>query len=170
MRRWHDKNAQSDNKAFNSLNSTEVETLSETAQDFFHFVENFGKLHQLKDFISVWMLENSIQNLETLTCRPFQLYFFNNIFNPDENSKIQKHNKLTKKTIETLIQEIFTLEREENENRIRHYEEEMNIRLEWANWHLAQGKTALIYYLSRKKFVAKNNSDPDKSKTVRNCI
>ena len=76
------------------------------------------------------MLENSIQNLETLTCRPFQLYFFNNIFNPDENSRIQKHNKLTKKTIETLIQEIFTLEREENENRIRHYEEEMNIRLE----------------------------------------
>ena len=76
------------------------------------------------------MFEDSIQKLDTLTCRPFQLSFFNNFFNPDSNSRTQKHNKLTKKTIETLANEIFTLDQEDNEKRIQQHIEQMNIRLE----------------------------------------
>ena len=45
----------------------------------------------------VWILEDLIQKTETSMCRPFQIYLLDNIFNPDENSKIQKHKKLTKK-------------------------------------------------------------------------
>ena len=82
--------------------------------DFFHFVKSFSKLHQLTDFISIWMLEDPIQKLETLTCRPFQLYFFDNIFNIGKHSPIQKHNKLTNRAIETLINKIFSLYQEEN--------------------------------------------------------
>ena len=40
-----------------------------------------------------------MQKLEISTCGPCQLYFFDNVFNPDENSSIQKHSKLTKKAI-----------------------------------------------------------------------
>ena len=47
-------------KACNSLKSTDFESLSETAEDFFHFIEGFGKLHHLKDFVCVWMLEDPI--------------------------------------------------------------------------------------------------------------
>ena len=115
-------------KAFNSLKSTEFESLNERDQDFFHFEQSFGKLHQLKDFIIVWMLGNPIENLEA--SRLLQLYFFDNIFNHDKNSKIQKHSKLTKKAIETPINIIFTLEREEHKSRVRHYIEQMNVRLE----------------------------------------
>ena len=43
------------------------------------------------------VLEDPIQKLETSTCGLFQLYFFKNIFNLDENSSLQKHNKLTKR-------------------------------------------------------------------------
>ena len=32
-------------KAFAALKSTEYKSLSETAQNFFHFVESFGKLY-----------------------------------------------------------------------------------------------------------------------------
>ena len=115
-------------KAFNSVKSTEFESLNKRDQDFFHFEQSFGKLHQLKDFIIVSMLGNPIKNLEA--SRLLQLYFFDNIFNHDKNNKIQKHSKLTKKAIETLINIIFTLEREEHKNRVRHYIEQMNVRLE----------------------------------------
>ena len=115
-------------KAFNSLKSTEFESLNKRDQDFFHFEQSFGKLHQLKHFIIVSMLGNPIKNLEA--SRLLQLYFFDNIFNHDKNNKIQKHSKLTKKAIETLINIIFTLEREEHKNRVRHYIEQMNVRLE----------------------------------------
>ena len=42
------------------------------------------------------MLEDLIQKLENYTCRTFQLFFFENLFNPSENSKIQNHKNMTK--------------------------------------------------------------------------
>ena len=73
-------------KVFASLKSAEFEGLSEASQEFFHFIEIFGELHQLKDYVCGWTLEDPIEKLETLTCGSFQLYFFDNIFEPDENS------------------------------------------------------------------------------------
>ena len=67
------------------------------------------------------MLKDPIQKIETVTCGPFQFFFYNNLFLPDENSKIQSNKKLTKEAFETLLKEIFTLEREQNENTIRNY-------------------------------------------------
>ena len=52
----------------------------------------------------------------------FQLYFYNNLFNPNENSKIQEKTKLNKETIETLLNEIFVLyNQNKNEQTIREY-------------------------------------------------
>ena len=34
---------------------------------------------------------------ETVTCGHFQLYFYKNLFNPDQNSKTQNNKRLTKK-------------------------------------------------------------------------
>ena len=48
-----------------------------------------------------------MQNLDSVTCGVFQLYFYNNLFNPNENSKIQNKARLNKKTIETLLNELF---------------------------------------------------------------
>ena len=67
------------------------------------------------------MLEDPIQNTETVTCRIFQLYFNENLFNPDTNSKIPNNKKLTKKTVETLLSELFSLDKENNEKIIRQY-------------------------------------------------
>ena len=47
-------------KAFAFLKSPEFEGFSKTAEDFFHFIESFGKLHQLKDFVRVWSFEEPI--------------------------------------------------------------------------------------------------------------
>ena len=93
-------------KAFAALKSSDYESLSETVQDFFHFVESFRKLHRLKDLACVGMLKDPIQKLQKSTFGPFQLFFFDNVFDPDEKSQMQKQNKLTK------IFEIFSLDQE----------------------------------------------------------
>ena len=55
------------------------------------------------------MVEDRVQDLNSVTCGIFQLYFYNNFFNLDKNSKIQDKARLNKKnkTIETLLNELF---------------------------------------------------------------
>ena len=77
------------------------------------------------------MVEDRIQNLDSVTCDIFQLYFYDNLFNPNENSKIQDKARLNKRTIETLLNELFVLDNQEtNEATIRQYANENNISLQ----------------------------------------
>ena len=66
------------------------------------------------------MVEDRIQDLDSATCGLFQLYFYENLFHPNENSKIQDKAKLNKKTIETLLNRLFVLDdQDKNEEKIR---------------------------------------------------
>ena len=77
------------------------------------------------------MVEDRIQNFDSVTCDIFQLYFYDNLFNPNENSKIQDKARLNKRTIETLLNELFVLDNQEtNEATIRQYANENNISLQ----------------------------------------
>ena len=68
------------------------------------------------------MVQNRIQNLNSVTCGIFQLYFYNNLFNPNENSKIQDKARLNKRTIDTLLNELFLLDNQDkNEELMRQY-------------------------------------------------
>ena len=82
--------------------------LTETAQNLFHLMEQFAKLKN-SQCMNIIILENRVQDLLTADCGPFQLYFYKNLFDPEEKSKILHHQKLTKNTLETLINEIFFL-------------------------------------------------------------
>ena len=59
------------------------------------------------------MVEDRIQDLDTVTCGIFQIYFYDNLFNPDKHSKIQNKTKLNKKTIEILLNELLLLDNQE---------------------------------------------------------
>ena len=59
----------------------------------------------------------SFKKTETDACGVFQLYFFVNLFNPDGNRAIIEDKILTKKTIEKLLNEIFSTNKEENERK-----------------------------------------------------
>ena len=48
-----------------------------------------------------------------MPCGIFQLYFCDNLFNPNENSKIKDKARLNKRTIETLLNEHFVLDGQE---------------------------------------------------------
>ena len=75
--------------AYKNLNKNEYDSLSGPARDFFHFVQSFGNKLKMHDFVDLWLLEDQIQDLDAVTCGVFQLYFYDNLFDPDVNSKIQ---------------------------------------------------------------------------------
>ena len=76
------------------------------------------------------MVEDRVQDLDSSTCGIFQLYFYDNLFNPDENSKIQGNTKLNKKTVETLLNELFTLDdQNKNEKKILDYADRIDVKI-----------------------------------------
>ena len=104
-----------------NLTEDEVIPLSETARNFFYFIQAFGTKLKLRGFVKIWMVEDRLQDLDSATCGIFQIYFYQNLFNPEENSKIQGNAKLNKKTVETLLNEIFSLDDKENEIKMEEY-------------------------------------------------
>ena len=100
--------------------------LTETAQNFFHLLEQFAKLKQTY-CMNIIILENRVQDLLSTDCGPFQLYFYKNLFDPFEKSGIVNHKNLTLKTLQTIINEIFTPQTNENQQNIKKFEEQHNL-------------------------------------------
>ena len=88
-----------------------------TAWDFFYFIKSFADFLKVSNFLNIWMLEDPIQNTKTVASGIFQLYFYENLFNPQADSKIQND----KKAVETLLNELFSLDIENNEKIIQQY-------------------------------------------------
>ena len=113
---------------YKNLSKEETDSLSETARNFFCFINAFGIKLKLRSFVNVWMVEDRVQNLESATCGIFQIYFYENLFNPEENSSIQNETKLKKSTVEKLLNELFSLEDVDNENKMEEYADEIGVK------------------------------------------
>ena len=100
--------------------------LTETAQNFFHLLEQFAKLKK-SNCMNIIILENTIQEIETSTCGQFQLYLYKNLFDPDNKSNIVSQKKLTKQTLEMLINEFFPTDVKENKYHIKTFREKFNL-------------------------------------------
>ena len=112
------------------MTKNEPDNLSDTARDFFYFVQSFGDKLNLRNFVNLWVVEDRIQDLDSVTCSIFQIYSYDNSFNPDKNRKIENKTKLNKKTIEILLNELFTLDnQQQNKDIINDYFNEYNIKL-----------------------------------------
>ena len=99
-------------------NSTkkELDALSDTTTNFFHFVQAFGNKLKLRYFVNIWMVEDRVLDLNSVTCSIFQ----------NANKKL-----LNKKTIETLLHELFVLnDQDTNEATIQQYANKNNILLQ----------------------------------------
>ena len=75
------------------------------------------------------MIEGRIQDLNSSTCGIFQLHFYENLFNPDKNSKIQNKNRLKKSTVEMLLNELYSLDDKENEIKMEEYADEIGVKI-----------------------------------------
>ena len=89
-------------------------------------MEQFAKSKK-SQCMNILVLENRVQNLLRSSCGPFQLYFYKNLFDPDERNKILDHQKLIKNTLETIINEIFSTDINENEYLVKNFKEEYNL-------------------------------------------
>ena len=116
-------------EACKELSKEEIDSLSDTARDFFYFVQAFGIKLKLRSFANIRMVEDRIQDLGSSTCGIFQLYFYENLFNPSESSKIQNETKLKKTTVETLLNELFSLDDKENETKMSKYADKLGIEI-----------------------------------------
>ena len=106
----------------------DTKQLKTTTQGLLHLMYEFGKLHNVQDEVTVFSLDDQLQKIETNTCGIFQIYFYYNLFNPFTNSSIIKDNVISKHTIQKLLNEIFTLNQEQNEKVITQFALENNIR------------------------------------------
>ena len=88
---------------------------------------NIGEKYRLKNDVIVYLADDQLQMIEKDTCGMYQIYFYVNLFNPLENSSIISKKSLNKQTIEKLLDEILSTDREENENRIEQFVKENNI-------------------------------------------
>ena len=75
--------------ACKNLTKKVLDALSDAAMNFFHFVQAFDNKLKLRDFVNIWMVEDRVQDLNSVTCGIFQIYFYDNLFNPNKSSKIQ---------------------------------------------------------------------------------
>ena len=115
--------------ACKKLTENEINSLSETARDFIYFIQAFGIKLKLRGFVNIWMVEDRLQDLDSATCDIFQIYFYQNLFNPKENSKIQGSAKLNKKTVETLLNAKFSLDDKENKTKMEEYANNLEINI-----------------------------------------
>ena len=68
--------------------------------------------------------------IERDICGMYQIYYYVNLFNTSENSSIIIKKILNKRTIEKLLNEILSSDRQENENRIEQFVKENDIQRE----------------------------------------
>ena len=109
------KNAAKNKKSFNR-NCTKS----------FYLLGQFAKLIK-SQCMNIIILENAVQNLLSATCGSFQLYFYKNLFDPYERSKILNCQRLTKNTLQITVNEIFSTDLDENEYLIKKFNEEYDL-------------------------------------------
>ena len=96
-----------------------MNSMRTTAQYLLHVLAEFVRYNNVKENeMRLTLVDDELQKIDADIFRKFQLYFYKNLFDPEKNSKILHQEKLTKKTIETLLNEIFILDRDENKCRV----------------------------------------------------
>ena len=101
--------------------------LKTTTIDLFHMINEFAKVHNIKKEVTLYLLDDQLQDSNSDSCGFFQFYFYTNIFTSTANSQIINEDKLNKKTLEKLLKEIFILDKEENEWKVEKFARENEI-------------------------------------------
>ena len=104
--------------AYQNLSHAEILELSSIAADFFHLISEFEKVKNIKNKVTFYLVDDQLQESTSDTCGMFRLYFYKNLFDPLHNSNIVNDHQLTKDTVLKLLNELFSLNGQENEVRV----------------------------------------------------
>ena len=61
--------------SYEKLNTPTLSKLSTTATNLFHLINEFGKLHNVKEEVTIYLVDDQLQDTETDTCGIF--HYFN---------------------------------------------------------------------------------------------
>ena len=109
-------------ESYQKIKEKSVKNLTHTAKDSLHLLSEVGKLkkkQKKKKGMKIVLLEDQLQELIADTCGIFQLYFYKNLFEPSADSKIINYEFLTKKPVATLLNETFSTNKGENEEKMQ---------------------------------------------------
>ena len=106
-------------KSSKEIKKKSLDNLVNTEKDFFHLISEFGKLNKQKKEMKIILLDDQLQEPTTDTCEIFQLYSYKSLFDPVRDSKIIDDEFLTKETVTTLLNEIFSKNKEKNEEEMK---------------------------------------------------
>ena len=67
----------------NTFKNVNKRQLTLKAQDFFHTLNEFAKVHK-RQVVNVYVVDDCLQDPESDTCGIFQLYFYTNLFSPQK--------------------------------------------------------------------------------------
>ena len=75
------------------------------------------------------MFEDRIQDLDSATCGIFQIYFYDNLSIYRRKQQNPKRNKVKKSTVETLLNELFSLNDKDNEIKMEEYADKIGVKI-----------------------------------------
>ena len=109
-------------ESYKNIKGKSLENLTNTAKDLFHLLSEFGKLkNQKKKEMNIILTDDQLQDLTIDRCGIFQLHFYKNLVDPVSDNKIINDKFLTKKTVTTLLNEIFSTNKESNEEEMKSF-------------------------------------------------
>ena len=114
-------------QTYHKFKKNEISKLTGTAEDFFHLLAKFAKVNNLSNEMTAVIVNDELQEIYSNSCSLFQLCFYKNLFDPDDNSKILNDKQLTKATVETMLNKIFSTNKKGNECKVAEFAEEYNI-------------------------------------------
>ena len=92
-----------------------LKNLTDTAKDFFDLLSESGNWKNKRKDIKIVLLDDQLQELTTDTWGIFQSYFYKNLFESSADSKI--NDEFLRK--QTLLNEIFSINKEKNEEKMQ---------------------------------------------------
>ena len=110
------------------LEYEKLDNLSETTANLMHLTNEYGEKHNLRSKVVIHLVDDQLQMIKKDTCGIYQIYFHVSLFNPLEKSNILKEKTLNRKTTEKLLNEILSMDRQENEDRIEAFAQENDIK------------------------------------------
>ena len=114
--------------SYRKLTDNERASLSDTANDLLHFIEYFTKFEK-QNLIHLWLLEDADTGYRNRYVWPFQRFFYENLFFPNNDSVLSEYDKFSYEAVQDLLNELFTTDTKENEKIIREFVEFRNVKM-----------------------------------------
>ena len=110
------------------LTEKERNSISSEAHDLFNLLSGYAYIKNQTEELYLIIVQTQLQDDKSTTCGNFNLYFLKHLFNPLKTSDVINCEKLNERTLEILFSEIFSVDIEENERKIKLFSDNFGIK------------------------------------------